>query len=320
VTPNALPLLDRLAGRQVLVVGDVMLDEYLWGSAWRISPEAPVPVVDLDRHNFVPGGAANAAANAAGLGAAVALVGVVGEDGAAERLRSALTAHRVRAEGLVAVPGRPTTAKTRIIAHGQHIVRVDHEERGPLPAEPEARLVGLATAGAASADACVLSDYAKGVVSARLAQALIAAAGRRGCPVVVDPKGNDFAKYQGATLVKPNLHEAGLFLRREVVTDEDVVAAGQRLREALGGGALLLTRGAAGMTLFLPGQGPLHIPSAAQEVYDVTGAGDTVTATLAVALAAGASLEEAARLANRAAAITVGRVGTAAVRIEELRG
>lgn len=311
-------VLDRIPGRRVLVVGDVMLDEYVWGSVRRVSQEAPVPVVELQRRTRVPGGAANSAANAAGLGGEVYLVGVAGDDEAGRHLRDALEAGVIATNGLLAVADRPTTTKTRIIAHGQQVVRVDHEQAGPLPAATEARLLALIEEALPFVEACILSDYAKGVVSPAVAQGLIVRAKALGKPVVVDPKGTDYSKYRGATLVKPNLHEAGLFLRREVASAEDVAEAGSGLLSALGVAGVLITRGPAGMSLFERDKEVVDIPAQAREVFDVTGAGDTVAAAVAMALAAGASLEEAARLASRAAAIIVGRVGTAAVHFQEL--
>jgi D-beta-D-heptose 7-phosphate kinase/D-beta-D-heptose 1-phosphate adenosyltransferase len=311
-------LLSRFAGKRVLVVGDVMLDEYLWGTACRISPEAPVPVVDLERKTCSPGGAANAAANLAGLGAEVCLAGVVGDDEAAARLRSALVEQGVCVEGLLATPGRPTTTKTRLLAQGQQVARVDHEQRGPLPAPLAERLLRLVEERLAWADACLLSDYAKGAVSGELARALVRRCAALGRPAVVDPKGADFRRYRGATVVKPNLHEAGLALGRPLSSHGDVLEAGRRLLGLLGGSAVLLTRGADGMTLFEPGAEAVHVPARRCEVYDVTGAGDTVAAALALALAAGAGLVQAARLATRAAAVVLARVGTGPVRLAEL--
>ena len=312
------PILRRFPGQHVLIVGDVMLDEYLWGAVRRISPEAPVPVVELQKRSHVPGGAANTAANVAGLRGVAHLFGVVGADEAGQNLRAALLARGISAEGLLIDEGRPTTTKTRIIAHSQQVVRVDHEQRQPLLAALEARLLGMIDDRLPEAAACILADYAKGIVSGTLAQHLIRRAGALGKPVIVDPKGSDFSRYRGATVVKPNLHEASLFLQREVSTTEDVLEAGQRLLDFLGGAGVLVTRGAAGMSLFEKGKEPLHVPAQAREVYDVTGAGDTVASVLTMALTAGANLEQAARLASRAAAITVARMGTTAVRLEDL--
>ena len=311
-------LLGRFAGQRILVVGDVMLDEYLWGAVRRISPEAPVAVVEVQGRSQAPGGAANTAANLAGLRAAVALLGVVGADEAGARLQAALQERGVSPDGLLIEPGRPTTTKTRILAHNQQMLRLDQEQRAPLPAAVAARLLGLLERRLPESAGCVVADYAKGVVSAPLARRLIELARALDRPVVVDPKGPDFTRYRGSTLVKPNLHEASLFLGREVASTEEVLQAGRQLLELLEGSAVLITRGSAGMTLFQQGQPALHVAARAREVYDVTGAGDTVAAVLALALSAGASLEQAAQLASQAAALTVARLGTAAVTLEDL--
>jgi rfaE bifunctional protein kinase chain/domain len=310
-------LLSKFSRVRLLVVGDVMLDEYLWGATTRLSPEAPVPVVEVEQRSYAPGGAANAAANAAGLGARVSLAGVIGGDESGKRLCAALTAKDIDIAGLLVDPTRPTTTKKRLIVERQQIVRIDEEIRAHLPAALEERLLRFIEERLAEVDACLLSDYAKGVVSPSLAARLMRPARALGKPVLVDPKGKDFAKYRGAALVKPNLHETALFLQRPLDTEEAVADAGRQLLDLLGC-PILLTRGPAGMSLFRPGCDPEHVPAVAREVFDVTGAGDTVAATLAVALAAGLDLEQAAALASRAAAIIVGRLGTAVVRVEDL--
>jgi D-beta-D-heptose 7-phosphate kinase/D-beta-D-heptose 1-phosphate adenosyltransferase len=312
-------VVDGFHDRRVLVVGDSMLDEHVWGAVRRISPEAPVPVVEVERCNYVPGGAANTAVNAASLGGRVSLGGVVGADRDAERLTTALRAAGVDPGGLIPDPQRGTTTKTRIIAHGQHVARLDREHKAPLPAALEDRLLNWAEQEMETAEVCILSDYAKGVVSARFAQEFLSRARRAGRPVVVDPKGKDYAKYQGATVIKPNVQEVQQVLNREVRDEADWLHAGKQLTGMLPGTALLISRGAEGMSLFRGSEPPLHIPSVARAVFDVTGAGDTVVSTLALALAAGAPIEQAAHLANRAAGIVVGKVGTAAVSAEELR-
>jgi rfaE bifunctional protein kinase chain/domain len=311
-------ILQRFPGRRVLVVGDLMLDEYVWGSVRRISPEAPVPVVELQRRTHVLGGAANTAANVAGLRAEVVLAGIVGNDDAGLRLRSHLAAQGIGAGGVLIADGWPTTTKTRIVAHSQQVVRIDHEDRSACPAELAEKLLRFIDDALPRVDSCILSDYAKGAITPALARRLIDRARELGKPVVADPKAVDPAMYRGATLVKANLHEANVFLGREIASPSDLDLAGRRLRELFGGATVLLTRGAAGMSLFERGAEPVHIPAQAREVFDVTGAGDTVAATLGVALAAGATAEQAARLASRAAAVIVGRLGTSAVRWEEL--
>ncbi len=312
-------LLAAFPGRRVLVLGDVMLDEYIWGEVRRISPEAPVVVVEVRRRSFVPGGAANTAANVAALGGRPVLVGVVGADHAAASLREVLARGGTDPDGLVADPARSTTTKSRIVAHNQQVARLDVEERAPLPPALEDALLAAVQRHLPRAEACIVSDYAKGVVTPRLARELIRLARQAGRPVVVDPKGADYAKYRGATVVKPNLHEAERCAKVEITGETTLREAAGRLIELLGGSALLVTRGAEGMSLFRPGETPLHVPAVVRNVFDVTGAGDTVAGTLAMGLAARGPLELAIQLANRAASIVVGKVGTATVTCDELR-
>jgi D-beta-D-heptose 7-phosphate kinase/D-beta-D-heptose 1-phosphate adenosyltransferase len=311
-------LVAAFAGKHVVIVGDVMLDEYVWGRVRRISPEAPVPVVEVEQRTYRPGGAANTAANVLGLGGRALLGSVAGVDRAGEQLRDLLLAQGAEAHGLLGDPGRRTTTKTRVVAHSQQVVRLDDEHRTTLPAALEDQLLGWAEAQQSRADVFLLSDYAKGVVTPRLAGRFIQLARQAGKPVLVDPKGTDFLKYRGATVLKPNLHEVERFLNRELHGESDVLEAGARLLEVLPGSAVLVTRGAQGMTLFREGRPPVHVASAARSVFDVTGAGDTVAGTLALALAAGAPLEQAAAVAARAAGIVVGKVGTAHVTPAEL--
>lgn len=320
MSERLLALVERFVGQTVLILGDVMLDEYIWGEVRRISPEAPVPVVELRRRTYVPGGAANTAANVVSLGGRARLGGVVGQDHQAKALDEALRQHGVDAEGLLVDDERPTTTKTRIVAHSQQVVRVDSEQSVPLRIELEDTLLRWAEKRLADADACVLSDYAKGVVSARLAERFIHMTRQAAKPVIVDPKGTNYTKYRGATVIAPNIHEAGQAVNREINSDADLLEAGRQLSDPLEGTALLITRGSQGMSLFLNGAQMAHIPATARHVFDVTGAGDTVVSTLALALAAGAGLEQAARLANRAAGVVVGKVGTATVTLDELLG
>ena len=319
MSDELLDVLDRLASQRVLIVGDVMLDQNLWGEVRRISPEAPVPVVELQRESAEPGGAANNAANAAAVGACALLGGIVGDDPEGARLRELLARRGVEAGGVLVETGRPTTTKTRIVAHNQQVVRVDRERTAPIESASESALLLWAEAQLRGVGACIISDYAKGVVTPTLAQGIIAAARAAGVPVVVDPKGLDFARYRGAAVVTPNLHEAELAAGRPARSDAELEGVATQLSTALGGAALLVTRGAAGMSLFAPGSEPVHVRAGTQQVYDVTGAGDTAITFLALGIAAGASLPAAMRLANRAAGIVVGKVGTATVSLDELR-
>ncbi|HLJ95964.1 MAG TPA: D-glycero-beta-D-manno-heptose-7-phosphate kinase [Gemmataceae bacterium] len=312
-------LLAAFPAQRILVVGDVILDEYLWGEVRRISPEAPVPVVEIRSRTVVPGGAANAAANVVSLAAKALLGGVVGHDDPADKLAEALRRQGVDPSGLIADHERMTTTKTRLIAHGQQVVRMDSEQRMPLSSAVEDALLHWAERHLPEVDACILSDYGKGVISNRVAEQIIRTAQRLHKPVVVDPKGTQYAKYCGATVVKPNIHEVQQVVREEIEDDNALLKASRQLIGLLGGAALLITRGEHGMVLFRETFEPVHTAAVARRVFDVTGAGDTVISTLALALAAGATLEQAMHLANLTAGIVVGKRGTATVTLEELR-
>ncbi len=301
-----------------MVVGDLMLDRYWWGSVDRISPEAPVPIVKLQRTSAAAGGAANVAANIAGLGGTAVLVGVTGADAEGKLLRNVLdTIENVELKA-VALDSRPTTVKTRIIAHDQQVTRLDHEITDPIAGADEAALIEQAISLIRTVDAIVISDYAKGLLTDDVLSGIIAAARLEGKMVFVDPKGKDYSKYRGATMVTPNLHEAADACGLSI-NDPDLVAnAGWRLLSELDLDASLITEGANGMTLFQASGSSTHMNAVARKVYDVTGAGDTVIATLAVAAASGNSLVDSANLANIAAGIAVGQVGTAIVTSDEV--
>jgi len=302
----------------LLIVGDVMLDEYIWGDVRRISPEAPVPIVEIRRRSYVPGGAANVAANAVALGARILLGGVVGADPSAEQLRTVLQQQCVGIDGMFVDASRPTTVKSRIVAHNQHVVRLDTEACDALSVQLETSLLSWIDLQLATVNAVVISDYAKGVLSFGLTQRLIAMAHSIGCPVIADPKTNNFSKYQGATVITPNQFEAEQATGMSIHDESSLHSVGDKLLANLKGSALLITRAAQGMSLFVQGQIPVHIPTEARDVYDVTGAGDTALTTFALAIAAGATLEQATCLANKAAGIVVGKVGTATVTVREL--
>jgi D-beta-D-heptose 7-phosphate kinase / D-beta-D-heptose 1-phosphate adenosyltransferase len=310
--------LDRLPSARVLVVGDVMLDTYIAGSASRISPEAPVPVVGVNRRRYVPGGAANVAANAVAMGAACSLAGVCGVDDSAVRLRTELDRTGIDTRALIEDAARPTTTKTRVTAAGQQIVRFDEEDRSPLPDSVESLLREKCAEQLAHADACVISDYAKGVVGGHFCRWLIEASARLGKPVIVDPKSHDLSRYQGATVVTPNLKETGAAAGIPVESSNDLFSAVQLLLPKIAPSALLVTRGEEGMSLFELNRDARNLPALRNEVADVTGAGDTVVAVLALALGMGLSLFDAACIANIAAAIAVSHHGTWAVTRDEL--
>ncbi len=311
-------LLMRAPTVRVLVAGDCMLDTYVTGAATRISPEAPVPVVDVAERRFVVGGAANVAANACGMGAKVKLAGVTGVDASAALLRAELKRMGIGTEALIEDDTRPTTTKTRVTAGGQQIVRFDEESRAPLSARMASQFLRKCELVMDEADAIVISDYAKGVAGDAFCRWVIEHAQKRGIPVVVDPKSSDLSRYKGATIITPNLKEAAAAAGEPVQSNEDLIRVAGILLEKIAPSALLVTRGADGMSLFEPGRKEVHLPVAVHEVADVTGAGDTVVATLAIALGAGLDMREAAAMANIAAGVAVGHHGTWAVRREEL--
>lgn len=313
-------VLASMPGQRVLIVGDVILDEYVVGEPTRLSAEAPVPVLDYCAQLFAPGGAANAAANVASLHGMVALGGVIGDDHCGGRLRAELTMRAISVDGLHVDDSRPTTTKTRVVAHGHQLVRIDRESRAQVPLATEDALLGWVAREMASTRACIISDYAKGVVTPRLAQETLRLAKSYGTPVVVDPKSTNHAIFRGATVIKPNRQELAKFVGADAALTEkaQVMDAAQRLALDLPGTSVLVTLGARGMLLLQCEKEPKWIPSVARVVFDVTGAGDTVTAVLATALAAGCELERAAWLANAAAGVVVGKSGTGAVTLAEL--
>ena len=318
---RAKEILTAARGRRVVVLGDVMLDEFIWGEVTRISPEAPVPVVNIKRESTRLGGAANVLANIAALGAQGQVIGVVGNDSAADKLRAALLNESVRAteQSLIVDEHRPTTIKTRIIAHHQMVVRADREHHGHVNGSVEARIIEVAQTAIANADALIVSDYDKGVITPRLLAAILPPAYER-MPVLVDPKIRNFDSYKPATLVTPNHYEALRLTNSNEDTDEGLSVAARMIRARLSCDAVLITRGDRGLMLFEGDYDPVCVETAAREVFDVTGAGDTVIATLATAMAAGASMKEAAVLANHAAGIVVGKLGTATATAEEVIG
>jgi D-beta-D-heptose 7-phosphate kinase/D-beta-D-heptose 1-phosphate adenosyltransferase len=313
-------LLSRLSGRKLLVIGDLMLDHFLVGAVDRISPEAPVPVVRFDHESFRLGGAANVGHNAAFLGAAVHIVGIVGNDDAGALIRADLAKLGIDSAGIVADPDRRTTRKLRVVtSRNQQVARIDYEDDREVHGTVEAALVARIQELAASADAIVISDYLKGTVSRTVANSAISAAHRRSIPILVDPKVPHIDYYAGATMITPNHHEAEAVTHMRIRTREEAVAAARRFRDRAQCDSVLITRGEHGMTL-LGSDLEAELPAEAREVADVTGAGDTVVATMALALAAGASLIDAARLANRAASVVVGKFGVATVSLGELTG
>jgi D-beta-D-heptose 7-phosphate kinase/D-beta-D-heptose 1-phosphate adenosyltransferase len=311
-------LLPRLAGRLVLIIGDVMLDHFVIGRVDRISPEAPVPVVQFDHEEYRLGGAANVAHNVAALGGRVEMIGIAGEDADAERIREELGRLGIGSNGIVTDPGRRTTRKLRVVTtRNQQVARIDYEDDREIDGEVEAAVIARITELSGSADAILVSDYLKGAVSRAVAAAAIAAASGRRIPALIDPKVPHIDYYRGATLITPNHHEAEAVTHMRIRTSDEAFAAARRFRERAGCDAVLVTRGEHGMALHTA-DGDAELEAEAREVSDVTGAGDTVIATMTLALAAGAPLVDAARLANRAAGIVVGKFGPATVTAKEL--
>jgi D-beta-D-heptose 7-phosphate kinase/D-beta-D-heptose 1-phosphate adenosyltransferase len=312
-------ILKQFPGQRILVLGDVILDWYWWGQASRLSPEAPVPVVRKQRTSLQPGGAGNTAANLAALGARVSLFGVTGKDSHADDLRTALTGYGIETSGLIADPSRPTTTKTRVIAAHQQVVRVDEESTGAISTELADAVLKAVRQDLANAGAVVISDYAKGFLTPPLLDAVIGEARRVGKRVFADPKGADAARYRGAFLLKPNRLELSLLTGMPAATHAETLAAGSRLAGNMPGTHILVTEGSEGMTLFAGSQPPEHLAPTPRQVFDVTGAGDTVLAVIAMAITAGASWSQTMRLAAEAAGIAIGQMGSVAVSLESLR-
>jgi rfaE bifunctional protein kinase chain/domain len=318
-------ILKSAARGRILVVGDVMLDQFLWGRVARISPEAPVPVVDFDRESFMPGGAANVARNLAALGVETELFGAIGHDHAAHQLKSLLSETKVGCDGLITANSRHTSIKTRIVAHQQQVVRVDRETRADLDNRTTARLLDAIKARLNGASAMIVGDYGKGVVTQAVLDALKQLCRERGIWLSLDPKPVHHLNLTGLSLITPNRKEtfelSGLpdeTRAADLFLDLNLMRSAGRLLNDLSPALLLITLGEQGMLLCRRGDKPHHIPTVAQEVFDVSGAGDTVIATFTLAIAAGASPLEATILSNHAAGVVVGKVGTATVTPKEL--
>lgn len=310
--------IERFPQAGVLVVGDLILDHYVWGKVSRISPEAPVPVVHVHSESLQLGGAANVYNNILSLGGKADLCGVVGTDEGGRCLLKELGVRRHGRGGVVIDANRPTTRKTRVIAHNQQIVRFDVERQSEIKGPIQRRIIRYVESRMREISCLVVSDYAKGVVTASLMAELVRLATLRRIPVIVDPKVEHFSYYKGVTVVTPNHLEAAQAAGVIGEDDRAVTEAGELIRQRLGCRSVLITRGEKGMSLFEPDGACLHVPTVARQVYDVTGAGDTVVGTLALALATGASMRDAAVLANYAAGIVVGVVGTATVTAAQL--
>jgi len=305
-------LVRKFKDRRVLVLGDLMIDKYIWGTVSRISPEAPVPVVEVQKSTSCLGGAGNVEQNLKGLGAAPVLVGVVGDDDEGLWIKR----HASESRGIILDEKRPTTVKTRIIAHHQQVVRVDQERRKAVSPEIEARIRAFIEKD--EIEGIVVSDYNKGIVTRTLMEAVLPLARGRKIPVFVDPKVENFPLFSPITFIAPNHHEAAKVVRHACLTESEVERAGREIMSMISTKYLIIKRGEQGMSIFEQGRKPIHIPTIAREVFDVTGAGDTVIAAAALALLAGASILEAAVIANAAAGVVVAKIGTASCSPQEL--
>lgn len=314
---RAQAIVKRFKDVRILVIGDLIMDHFIWGKVKRISPEAPVPVVEVSSESLMLGGSANVVNNICSLGGRALVTGVIGPDEDGKKLIKELKARGIPADGIVVDAHRPTTIKTRVIAHSQQVVRFDREKKDGVEPASADKVLAYIKKAVKSADLVVISDYAKGLITESLVGQTVAICKRAGKPVAVDPKVEHFGYYKGVTIVTPNNLEASLASGIEITDDRSLLRAGEVLFNTLGCDALLVTRGEHGMSLFEPGA-DTHIPTVAKEVFDVSGAGDTVIGTLALALAAGASFREAAVLANFAAGVVVGKVGTATLTPAEL--
>jgi D-glycero-beta-D-manno-heptose-7-phosphate kinase len=323
---SKIPLIEGInhfSSARIAVLGDIILDEFIWGDVSRISPEAPVPVLDVERETRLLGGAANVVRNMGALGAEAILCGVVGDDAMGREIVSVLTGMGLRSDGIVIEKGRPTSIKTRVVAQNQQIVRYDRETRTHIRAESVRKMLDFVSATFAQIDAVVISDYGKGVIAGPLMKglrALLKTSGTNSKRVVtVDPKTGNFEHYKGVDVITPNHHEAGQFCGFKIVDPKTLEKAGRQMLDALQCRSVLITQGKDGMTLFEREGEMTHIPTVAKKVFDVTGAGDTVISALSLGLAVGMDLKAAAYVANMAAGIVVGEVGTSAATAEAVK-
>jgi rfaE bifunctional protein kinase chain/domain len=311
-------ILDAVKTNRVMVIGDVMLDKYVWGSVSRISPEAPVPVVDISEETTRLGGAANVANNIVSLGASCTVFGVTGDDADGMDLRREIEARGIDASGIASSASRPTTIKTRVIAHNQQVVRTDRESRAELTGQEEKSMIEGITGRLGEFQGAIISDYGKGVITRHLLDVLIPESRSLGITLSVDPKETHFLNYKNVSLITPNVYEAGSAIGKWISDERSLLDAGWELFDILTPDALLITRGENGMSLFQAGKSYAHFPTVSRQVYDVTGAGDTVITSFTLALCAGASMSEAAHIANHSAGIVIRDVGTGTVEPAEL--
>ncbi len=311
--------IDRFSEARLLVVGDIIMDEYVWGDVSRISPEAPVPVVDVKKETKMLGGAANVINNIISLGGQCILCGIVGEDDTGESVIETLRGLGCPTDGILMEAGRPTSIKTRVVAQNQQVVRFDRESRKSIRAESIEKLLEFISGVSDGIDGIVVADYGKGVISGQLMKGLRRLVWDSDIVLAVDPKTGNFEYYDGVDVITPNHHEAGAFCRIEIVDEGTLLRAGKKMLGDLNCRSVLITQGRDGMTLFKKDGEIVHIPTVARKVFDVTGAGDTVISALSLALASGMDLKTSAVISNLAAGIVVGEVGTSKVTADELK-
>ncbi len=306
-------IFSHLGGNSIIILGDLMMDRYMWGEVHRISPEAPVPVVEVKNETVLLGGAANVAMNVRAIGDMPYLVGVIGNDIRSETFNILLGDNGLTSEGMIMDNDRPTTIKTRIIAHNQQVVRADHESVDEISADIENQILDKINSKIDSAKGLIISDYGKGVITESLLAKVISLCREKNVFIAVDPKDVHFKSYKKVSVITPNHHEAGFAYGKRIRNEEELKEVGWGLLKILDADSILITRGPEGMALFERGERLTFLPAAARKVYDVTGAGDTVISTFTSAVAAGANLPEAAYISNQAAGIVVGDIGTAQV-------
>ena len=311
--------IDKFSETRILVVGDIIVDEYIWGDVSRISPEAPVPIVEVKDGSQMLGGAANVINNISSLGGKPILCGVIGDDHMGRKILDRINDLGLIIDGIVIEPDRPTSIKTRVIAHNQQVVRFDRESRKGIRAENTGSIIEFIRERLDSLDAILVADYGKGVISSELMKSLRSLAKDSAIIVLVDPKTDNFEYYKEIDVITPNHHEAGAFCRIEIVDKESLIQAGRRMLDELRWRSALITQGKDGMTMFENSGEISHIPTVARKVFDVTGAGDTVIGTFCLGLASGMDLKSSAVISNFAAGIVVGEVGTSTVKVEELK-
>jgi rfaE bifunctional protein kinase chain/domain len=316
--PRLKDVVNSFSRVRVLVIGDLILDEFIWGQVSRISPEAPIPVVWVKSESFVPGGSCNVANNIRSLGGQADVIGVIGNEGRGRMLLELLEKKDIGVSGIIKDASRPTTLKTRVVAHHQQVVRIDREEVAPLSKDIQRRIIADVRRRIKNFDAVCVEDYGKGVITPELVQEIVKLARRYGKIITVDPKESHLSYYRGVSCITPNHHEASTLAKIAIRDDASLSRAGQKLLRVLACENVLITRGENGMCLFQKGLKPVKIPTLAQDVFDVSGAGDTVIGTYTLALGSKAAPIEAAHLANCAAGIVVGKVGTATVTQNEL--